>query len=115
MVLIARSPENLNVLKIAEATGSSRHHVAKILQRLVKGNFLSSNRGPSGGFCLKKTPDEISLLQIYEAIDGPIIITECPMENTICPFDKCLIGNVVGKLTKEVMDFFEQQKLSAYL
>lgn len=115
MVLIAKSPEALNVLKIAEATGSSRHHVAKVLQRLVKDNFLVSNRGPSGGFVLKKGPDEITLLQIYESIDGPITITTCPIGNSICAFDKCLINNVVGKLTREVKEFFAQQRLSDYL
>lgn len=115
MVLIAKSPENLNVLKIAEFTGSSRHHVAKVLQRLVKDNFLTSNRGPSGGFSLKRNPDEITLLQVYESIDGPITITACPVENSICPFDKCLINNVVGKLTHEIKEFFGKQKLSDYL
>lgn len=64
MVLIAASNENLNVLKIAERTGASKHHVAKILQRLVKEGYLGSNRGPSGGFFLKRAADEITLLDV---------------------------------------------------
>ena len=50
MVLIARSDKMMNVVKIAERTGSSKHHVAKVLQRLVKEDYLSSVRGPHGGF-----------------------------------------------------------------
>ena len=46
MVLVARAGETINVQKIADITGSSRHHVAKVMQRLVKEGFLSSNRGP---------------------------------------------------------------------
>ena len=50
MVLIARSKEIMNVINIAKATEASKHHVAKVLQRLVKEGYLTSNRGPKGGF-----------------------------------------------------------------
>ena len=68
MVLIARSEDQVSVNDISEKTGSSRHHVAKVMQRLVKEDFLHSLRGPSGGFKLKKPADSISLLEIYESI-----------------------------------------------
>ncbi len=115
MVLIAKSSDMLNVTQISEATGSSRHHVAKVLQRLVKDNFLISNRGPSGGFGLKKPADQITLLQIYESIDGIITVTKCAMENPICPFDQCLMDNIVGKLTIEIRDYLRKQTLLSYL
>ena len=56
MILVARSDKLVNVNTIAELTSSSRHHVAKVFQRLVKENFIASNRGPSGGFSLKMKP-----------------------------------------------------------
>ena len=105
MVLISRSGEIMNVIKIAEATGSSRHHVAKILQRLVKEGFLKSARGPSGGFTLNVDPAEISLLRIYEAIEGKIIIPSCPSEHPVCPFVKCIMSNVVGQMTQLFIDY----------
>jgi Rrf2 family protein len=105
MVLIARSGDMMNVMKIAEATGSSKHHVAKILQRLVKEGFLSSARGPSGGFALNVDPKEITLLRIYEAIEGKILIPDCPSENQVCPFGKCLMGNVVSQMTQLFIDY----------
>lgn len=115
LVLIARSEEMLNVVKISEATGSSKHHVAKVLQRLVKDGYLSSNRGPSGGFLMKKKPELITLLDIYEAIEGKIEITHCPMDNPVCPFDKCLMGNIVTRLTTEFRDHMAKQKLADLL
>lgn len=115
MVLIARSEEKMNVMKIAEATGASRHHVAKIMQRLVKDGYLQSNRGPNGGFVLKIDPAKISLLNIYETIEGKIDIATCPMDNPICPFDKCLMGNVVTKMTNNFKDYMSSQILSDYL
>lgn len=47
-------------------------YLLKILQQLVKANVLHSKRGPSGGFSLAKPANKISLLQIVEAVDGPM-------------------------------------------
>jgi len=55
MVLVAKSEGMINVNKIAETTHTSRHHVAKVMQRLAKDGFITSTRGPSGGFILKMT------------------------------------------------------------
>jgi len=115
LVLIARSEEMMNVLQISAATGSSKHHVAKVLQRLVKDGYVTSSRGPSGGFLIKKDPKEITLLDIYEAIEGKIEITNCPMDNPVCPFDKCLMGNVVSKLTAQFRDHMASQTLEEFL
>ncbi len=115
MVLIARAGEGMNVQTIAEKTGSSRHHIAKVMQRLVKDNLLTSTRGPSGGFILKKDPNEINLLQIYECIEGKIEVSECPLDHEICAFDKCLMNNVTQTMTKQVIEYLESRTLSSYL
>lgn len=115
LVLIARSEEMMNVLQISTATGSSKHHVAKVLQRLVKDGYVTSSRGPGGGFLIKKDPKEITLLDIYEAIEGKIEITNCPMDNPVCPFDKCLMGNVVSKLTAQFRDHLASQTIEEFM
>jgi len=115
MVLIARSGEGMNVQAVADKTGSSRHHIAKVMQRLVKDNLLTSTRGPSGGFILKKKPTEINLLQIYECIEGKIEITKCPLDHEICAFDRCLMENVTQTMTKQVIQYLESRTLASYL
>ncbi len=115
MVLIAKAENKLNVIKISEQTGSSKHHVAKVLQRLVKDDFLVSNRGPHGGFKLKKPAGEINLLDVYESIEGTIEITDCPMDNPICPFEKCILGNIINDMTQTFKDYMGNQKLTDYL
>ena len=114
MILITNSKENINVAHIAEITKSSRHHVAKVLQRMVKEGFLDSNRGPNGGFQLKKQPEEISLLNIFEAIEGKIQESGCLSDNPLCPFDKCLMGNIINRMTMEFRDYLDGAKLSDY-
>ncbi|MDT8392299.1 MAG: Rrf2 family transcriptional regulator [Bacteroidales bacterium] len=115
MVLVARSDKLVNVNQIAELTSSSRHHVAKVFQRLVKENFISSSRGPNGGFSLKMAPADISFLDIYEAIEGKIEITKCPLDKPICSFDKCIFKNVIKDLTLEFRKYMEEQTLDKYL
>jgi Rrf2 family protein len=57
---------------IAESCGIPSGHLLKILQQLVRAQILSSERGPAGGFVLRKPAGEITLLEIVEAIEGPI-------------------------------------------
>lgn len=115
VILIAQEKGGLNVIKIAERTDTSKHHVAKVMQRLVKAGYLTSQRGPSGGFVLRKNPADIHFLEIYEAIEGPIEITECPMDKQVCPFDKCIMNNVTSKMTLEFKDFLSNQTVEKYL
>ncbi|MEI6061047.1 MAG: Rrf2 family transcriptional regulator [Bacteroidota bacterium] len=112
MVLVARAGDTINVQKIADVTGSSRHHVAKVMQRLVKEGFLISNRGPSGGFKLNLEPGNITLLQIYEAIEGNVKVLSCPHEKQVCPFGKCILGTVVTKMTQTFRDHLSMQTLA---
>jgi Rrf2 family protein len=115
MVLIARNENGINTGKIAEYTNFSKNHIAKVLQRLVKSDMLKSVRGPAGGFTIKKDPKKISLLNIYEAIEGPIEITDCPLAHGVCNFEKCLMGNVVNKMTTEFKKFLKNQTLAWYM
>jgi len=115
VVLIARSKEGINAVKIADFTGFSKNHIAKVLQRLVKSDLLKSVRGPSGGFTMKKDPKDLTLLDIYQAIEGPIEVSDCPLAYEICNFERCLMGNVINRLTSEFRKFLEDQTLENYL
>lgn len=114
MILIMRSKKKMNVIQIAERTDSSKHHVAKVLQLLVKQNYLDSHRGPTGGFILKKNADQITFLELYEAIEGKIEITSCPLDKQICAFDKCIMNNITKQMTIQFRDYLKSQVLSEY-
>jgi Rrf2 family protein len=115
MVLVARHKEGINVIKIAELTNTSKHHVAKVMQRLAKDGFVSSQRGPSGGFSLKKEAAEITFLDIYESIEGKIEITHCVFNTPICPMDHCIMNNITDKITEEFIRYLKGQKLEKYV
>ncbi|MFZ4400873.1 MAG: RrF2 family transcriptional regulator [Bacteroidales bacterium] len=115
MILIGKSDGIINVNKIAETTTSSRNHLSKVMQRLVKDNYVKSTRGPAGGFVLNKKPSEITLLEIYQTIEGPIEDTGCPMDHGVCPFDKCLMNGIINRLSAEFKQYLEGQTLESYL
>ncbi len=112
MAMIANSTEMLNVNQIADRTHSSRNHLAKVMQILVKNNYLNSVRGPQGGFSLKVNPEEVNLLQIYELMDGTLEGHYCGIENERCPFDTCVFGSLLNKFSAEFLDYLKNKKLS---
>lgn len=115
MVLIARSEKNINVNRLSDSTGASKNHIAKVMQRLVKQNLIKSTRGPTGGFVLGRPATRITLLEIYETIEGKIEVDGCPMEKQVCPFDKCLMGGIANRLSLEFRDHLKKQTLSSYM
>ncbi len=115
MVLIAKSETHVNVSSIAGEMGASKNHLAKVLQQLVKHGFLKSVRGPSGGFVLSKPAKQISILDIYESIEGRIGFPECPLDRQICPFNKCLLSGLVTDVTMQFKKYFEEQTLEDFV
>ena len=116
MILVGRSKGvSINVDQISEITSSSRHHVAKVMQRLAKDGFVGSYRGPNGGFFLLRKAEEISLLEIYEAIEGKVIPTTCPMDKQVCNFDRCFMNNIAADLTLQFKNYMQGQTLANYL
>jgi Rrf2 family protein len=112
MVLVARSEKvPVNVNRLSELTGASRNHIAKVMQRLVKVGFIKSSRGPNGGFVLKKDPDNIRLLEIYEAIEGDVLVGGCPFDKQICAFGQCIMGGIIHSMTQQFIKYFETHTL----
>ncbi len=116
IVLIASGgKEIVNVKEISGAIGCSEAHLVKVLQRLVRAGFLYSIRGPKGGFGMAKAPEEISLLDIYQVIEGPMRIDGCPTNHHICCFKSCIFGGLPEKLNREFIDYLTSKKISDFL
>jgi len=64
--------------------------LAKIISQLSIAGLLQTSRGARGGVMLAKLPEEITLLDVVEAIDGPIALNECVGDQNACSFgDEC--------------------------
>ena len=69
------------LVKLSEVPGS---FLSKVLQRMVAQGLITSWRGGGGGFELAKAPDQISVLNVVEAIDGPINLNLCVPGSSGC-------------------------------
>lgn len=98
--------------EIASALKVSEAHLSKVLQRLSKAGMVESNRGPKGGFVLAKDPAEITLLQVYEAIEGPLPNSYCLLGSPICGGENCILGNLIKNLNREVREYMEKTRVA---
>lgn len=73
--------------QVAEAQKIPPSFLAKIVSQLSIAGLLHTSRGARGGVMLARPPREISLLEVIEAIDGPIMLNECVGEDGTCDFD----------------------------
>ena len=69
---------------ISEKTGVTKKYSLKILHKLSCAGFVSSKKGPNGGYFLAKKPENISLLEIIELMCGPISFNKCQTEEAVC-------------------------------
>ena len=66
--------------------------LAKVLQRLVQKGMLKSQQGIHGGYVLARAADTMTVAEIVEAIDGPLMLTVCGTTDERCEqFSKCNI------------------------
>ena len=112
MVHLALDPEEqYTTAEISKVFEISRHHLAKVHQRLRKAGFIVSQRGPAGGVSLAKDPSEISLLDIYEVMEGTMDCNPCLFDNEVCPRDNCMLSNLLPPLAIQVRDYFKNTSL----
>jgi Rrf2 family protein len=113
MAYIASSPKRLVTSReIVSALKVSDTHLSKVLQRLVKVGLIKSIRGPNGGFILGKESDSITLLQVYESIDGPLTTANCLLEKPVCNAGSCILGKLLHDVNSEIKAQLSQTKLS---
>ena len=113
-VFLAGNPgRRVPAREIATALDVSEAHLVKVLQRLAKFGLVRSFRGPKGGFILGKNGDEISLLEIYESIEGPLEANHCLFDVPICNGNGCIFGGLLETVDRQVNEYLSKTKLSA--
>jgi Rrf2 family protein len=102
MGLLAAGPEPARTThEMAERLDVSENHLAKVLQRLGKAGLVASARGPSGGFHLLRPPGEVTLLEVYEAIEGPLGVSACLFAAARCN-GECILGGLLADVGEQI-------------
>ncbi|MDD5657542.1 MAG: Rrf2 family transcriptional regulator [Elusimicrobia bacterium] len=100
--------EPITTLEAAESLKVSAAHLSKVLQRLGKAGIVRSVRGPRGGYLLGKPLQEIRLLDILEAIEGPMRLGRCLMSEPRCGQNGCMLGDLLDTINRQVLQQFEK-------
>ena len=90
-----------------------KEFVSKVLQTLTETGIVGSKKGKSGGFFLAKSPTDIRLIQIVEAIDGLQVFENCVLGFPGCsPTNPCPLHNTWGHLRDEAFKMLTEQTLA---
>ena len=112
VLLAANEDQVLSTRKIAATLQVSQAHLSKVMQRLAKVGLVESTRGPTGGFKLGKPGEQISLLEVYEAIEGGFTASYCLLGTPICKGDKCILGDLLATVNRQVREYLAGTTLS---
>ena len=83
-VLAARPGEVLSAGELAERAGLEIPTVAKVLKPLAQAGLVEGFRGAGGGYRLAREAGAISLVEVVEAMEGPLGMTECSLHDGAC-------------------------------
>lgn len=86
MIHLASLPPDSTVrqAEFSKATEVSGHFLSKVLQQLVRARLIRSQRGSGGGYVLATSAERISLLDVVEAMEGPVRLNQCLEEGLSC-------------------------------
>mgnify|MGYP004495540941 CR=1 FL=1 len=104
---LASCKEKKDASSIAENTSVPLRFALKILRKLVSNDIVSSFKGAKGGYILKRPPNEITLRQVIESVEGPYCISRCvdkdyPCGHTSCKFNK--VYNEISLMVRQKLD-----------
>lgn len=90
--------------EIAEQYDIPIELMAKVLQRLVRTGLLVSTQGTRGGYTLSRPSTSISVVDVIQAIDGPLTVTACSSENSDCDqYSKCSVRGPLWQIRERIV------------
>jgi Rrf2 family protein len=79
------------------------NHLAKLVQVLSRGGFVSTRKGKGGGLKLARDPRKINLAEVIEAVEGPMGLSDCLFDRKACRFSgKCKVRKYLGKVRSTI-------------
>lgn len=102
-VLVQRYGEGpITLQTIAETRGLSRQYLAKLFLQLAKADLVTAIRGKNGGYVLARAPSEITLLEVIEAVEGPLALNFCQHDPPKCEEVGCPLRPVWAELQEVI-------------
>lgn len=116
MIELGLQPQGtyLSARRVSVRTAVPKAFLHKITADLVRADLITTQTGPTGGLALQKEPDTINLLDIVQAIDGPVCLNICLVRPQECNRDRFCPGHEVwGRLQLLVVAELQKTNLAA--
>lgn len=95
--------ESASAKEIAETYHIPLPLLAKVLQKLGKTGFLTSEQGTNGGYRLARPAQRITILEVVRAIDGPIILTSCFTSGHCDQSGTCIVKEPLRRVHESIL------------
>jgi Rrf2 family transcriptional regulator, nitric oxide-sensitive transcriptional repressor len=113
--LASRAPAAQTTDEIAQATRVPRAYLSKVLQALVRAGVVQSQRGLGGGITLSRTPADITILQVVNAVEPIERIRTCPLGLAAHGVNLCPLHRRVDLALSTVEQAFRESTLAEIL
>lgn len=115
---IMRRGGRISAREISEQSGVTQRFALKILHKLTAAGIVCSHKGVNGGFTLGKPPEQLSIGEIIECIDGSFEISHCLSEDFDCTrvADKqtCQFRKIFDQVSRDLHDQLYAIKMSQF-
>jgi Rrf2 family protein len=102
--------------QIAEEQKIPPSFLAKIISQLSIAGLIHTSRGARGGVSMARSPEEVSVLEVVEAIDGPISLNDCTGDPSACPFgEDCPLRPLWCETQAELIDRLRKTTFASFV
>ena len=115
--VLTQNKTRLDAKTIAEMTGVTLRFSLKILRKLVAAGIIKSFKGTQGGYEIARDPQDISLGEVIEAIEGRYTISRCVSGDYVCTRKKdkpCPFQKIFCEISNEVRTALYSHKFSEF-
>jgi Rrf2 family protein len=107
--------QSTQVKDIAARQAISPRYIEQIFQKLKKGGIIKSIRGPAGGYCLIRKPEEITIGDVIRAAEGPLQLVFCGnggnTEKSCQRAAQCVTTDIWREASSRLMEYFDSVTL----
>lgn len=99
--------------EISEAYRIPLPILSKVLQKLARSGFVLSVQGTNGGYRLSRDAEQISVLQVIRAVDGPVILTACFTHDKCDQSGSCTVKEPLRKVHEGILRLLDSISIAA--
>lgn len=110
--LAGHGEQRFSAKAIASQLEGSEFHLSKVLQRLNRAGYVTSTRGPKGGFMISPEGSEAYLIEVFEAIEGPLELKACIAGIKVCQRETCILGGLTQSIHQQFKEYMARTRVS---